>query len=256
MSNPKAREWARLWRSAGIPGQTAEQAWGAPYWEALKRAVCVAACMGTPGRVLAIARPGVSEGAWIEAAAELGVVMAFMTPCPCGNFDDPRVGCKCTSPQIQKWWTTGNRTVLREAEIQISPGAIPALYPLSRQRGTPLAQHKIDVEQARSRPLPGTGLDPGGELILKTAIGVILKTAIGELDLQPDDVRVRIEVARGAARLDGDSEIRAIHISEAIMYRKLSPVRRRIGPGASSMPRDVEHYAPGPLGRNSDGQVE
>ncbi len=161
------------------------------------------------------------------------VLVAAMNPCPCGYFTDPNKPCKCSPTQIDKYLSRISGPLIDRIDIHIEVPPVPYRELRSTRDGSDSATMREQVLSAlrmqrqrfgeRSTMLNGQmgsrqlrkhcKLDDAGEQLLKQAL-----TQLG-LSARAHDKILR--VARTIADLAGEDNVRADHVSEAIMYRRL-----------------------------------
>jgi magnesium chelatase family protein len=161
------------------------------------------------------------------------LLLAAMNPCPCGYFSDPRKPCRCSAPQIDRYLARVSGPLLERIDIHIEVPAVPIAALRDMQPGTDSATIResvgraIEIQRARfgdgstvtngrmtSRHLrKHCQLDESGERILRQAVS--------ELGLSARAHDKVLRVARTIADLAGAPSIEAMHLAEAIQYRRL-----------------------------------
>ncbi len=161
------------------------------------------------------------------------MLVAAMNPCPCGYFTDPRRPCKCSAPQIDRYLARISGPLMERIDIHIEVPAVPISALRDRQSGTDSAtmraevQRALDIQRRRFGPDSTTTngrmtprqlrkycqIDADGERLLRQAVS--------ELGLSARAHDKVLRVARTIADLAGQEHISAIHLSEAIQYRRL-----------------------------------
>jgi len=155
----------------------------------------------------------------MAGAAKLGVPTLFLTPCPCGYFNDPHEACKCSAAKIERH---------QRAWAKSCPCPGPCMWAVV----PPVPQREI-VRHAKGER-SGSGLD--GILqrvetargrtvccVLSTETEALLLSAIASLNLSADTVEYLLDVAVDIAKFDGDESLGIMHLSEAIQYRYTRP---------------------------------
>ncbi len=161
------------------------------------------------------------------------MLVAAMNPCPCGYFSDPRRPCKCTQPQIEKYFSRISGPLIDRIDIHVTVPAVP-FDDLRRQKpGTDSKLMREQVVAARGRQRERFGENKtmlngrmGPRLVRKHcpldgACEQILKQAMSELGLSARAHDKVLRMARTIADLEGGENITADHLSEAIQYRRL-----------------------------------
>lgn len=161
------------------------------------------------------------------------LLLAAMNPCPCGYFSDPRKPCRCSAPQIDRYLARVSGPLLERIDIHIEVPAVPIAALRDMQPGTDSAAIRAQVGSALEiqRRRFGEGstvtngrmtsrqlrkhcqLDEQGERILRQAVS--------ELGLSARAHDKVLRVARTIADLAGAERIEAMHLAEAIQYRRL-----------------------------------
>ncbi len=161
------------------------------------------------------------------------MLVAAMNPCPCGYFSDPRRPCKCSPPQIERYFTRISGPLIDRIDIHVTVQAVPFQELRDKKPGTTSEQMREQVIAARhiQRERFGAGgttlngrmgprlvrahcrLDAAGEQMLKQAM-----TEMG-LSARAHDKLLRL--GRTIADLAASPRIEASHLAEAIQYRRL-----------------------------------
>lgn len=161
------------------------------------------------------------------------MLVAAMNPCPCGYFTDPRKPCKCSAPQIDRYLARVSGPLLERIDIHVEVPAVPIGALRDAKPGTDSATTRIAVESAHARQRQRFDGDTtmsnarmSSRLLRKhAAIDAegerILRQAVSELGLSARAHDKVLRVARTIADLAGEDAISAMHLSEAIQYRRL-----------------------------------
>jgi len=190
--------------------------------------------------VLESLRQVIEDGAVTIARAHSAVrfpaefmLVAAMNPCPCGYFTDPRRACKCSPPQIDRYLARISGPLLERIDIHVEVPAVPITALRDAQAGTDSATLRAQVERARAIQATRFGhgvtttnarmaprqlrkfaaLDADGERLLRQAVS--------ELGLSARAHDKVLRVARTIADLAGEEQVSAMHVSEAVQYRRL-----------------------------------
>jgi len=178
--------------------------------EAAKRAVIVAA--GGGHSLMFVGPPGSGKSMFCAAAARVGVTAFELRPCPCGTFNDPKLPCKCTAHQIDRYWRAKARAdVLASVDMMMTLTLPPAREIESRQLGTTLAQVQDQLDRKGERP----SFDDTADEATRT----LLRVATDDHGLSPAVVAKVKSIAESIAALMGEDQVRAEHIAEAFFYR-------------------------------------
>ena len=178
--------------------------------EAAKRAVIVAAAGGHS--LMFVGPPGSGKSMFCAAAAKVGVTAFELRSCPCGNFNDPRLPCKCTAHQIDRYWRAKARAdVLASVDMMMTLTLPPARKLESRQLGTTLAQVQDQLDRKGERP----NFDDTADETTRA----LLRVATDDYGLSPALVAKVKSIAESIAALMGEDQVRPAHIAEAFFYR-------------------------------------
>lgn len=161
------------------------------------------------------------------------LLVAAMNPCPCGYFTDPRRPCKCSAPQIDRYLARISGPLLERIDIHLEVPAVPISALRDSKPGTDSATLRAEVRRAvavqRERFGPDSTTTNGRmsprQLRKFAAIDAegerVLRQAVSELGLSARAHDKVLRVARTIADLAGEADITALHLSEAIQYRRL-----------------------------------
>ncbi len=161
------------------------------------------------------------------------LLVAAMNPCPCGYFTDPRRPCKCSPPQIDRYLARISGPLLERIDIHVEVPAVPIAALRDLQPGTDSATMRAQVERAiaiqrerfgRSSTTTNGRMSPR-QLRKFAEIDQegerMLRQAVSELGLSARAHDKVLRVARTIADLAGEERVAAMHLSEAIQYRRL-----------------------------------
>jgi magnesium chelatase family protein len=167
-------------------------------------------------------------------------LLAAMNPCPCGHLGDPRHGCRCPPPLVERYRSRISGPLLDRIDMHVE---VPAVS-LSELRGGPSEPSAaVAARVAAARELQSRRLGAAHPTPINAAMGPedvrvhcrleadahrLLATAFDRLKLSARAVARIHKVSRTIADLDGSDVIRSPHVGEAIQYRSLD---RRAGNG-------------------------
>ena len=161
------------------------------------------------------------------------MLVAAMNPCPCGFFSDPSRECKCSPKQIQNYVSRISGPLLDRIDIQVEVPAVKYAELAAETTGEPSTQVQNRVEAARQiqqQRFASTTIHANANMESKQIRAYckiedqaqdLLRVAINQLGLSARAYDRILKVARTIADLDRNSNIEAVHISEAIQYRSL-----------------------------------
>ena len=156
-------------------------------------------------------------------------LIAAMNPCPCGYLGHYNGKCHCTPDQVARYRSRISGPLLDRIDIQIEVPAVPQDDLLRKTAGEASVSIQARVEAARRRQLARqqkcnaqlsvTEIDA---FCTPDAQGeALLKLAITRLDLSARAYHRVLKLARSIADLAGSETIKAMHIAEAVQYRRM-----------------------------------
>ncbi len=155
-------------------------------------------------------------------------LVAAMNPCPCGYLGHYGGRCRCTPDQVARYRGKLSGPLLDRIDIHIEVPAVPQEELLAEGVGETSAAVRARVTAARARQL-ARQRKPNVELGTKEverhcradgAGETLLKQAISRLGLSARAYHRVLKLARTIADLAGDQTIAAVHVAEAIGYRR------------------------------------
>ena len=164
----------------------------------------------------------------VDFPAEFQLVAA-MNPCPCGYLGHYNGRCRCTPEQVLRYRAKLSGPLLDRIDLQIEVPAVPQEELAQRANGETTADIRARVATARVRQVERQkkanaklstreidkwcATDEAGQ--------ALLKQALTRLGLSARAYHRILKVARTIADLTGAVNISAVHIAEAIQYRRL-----------------------------------
>lgn len=161
------------------------------------------------------------------------MLVAAMNPCPCGYYSDPNNECTCTIPQIQRYRSKISGPLMDRIDIHVEVPAVRYRDLASRNSGESSREIKKRVDQARKIQLSrfkGMKIYCNAQMTnrhikkycqIDEASQRLLEVAIDKFGLSARAYTRILKVARTIADLEGQENILAAHLSEAIQYRSL-----------------------------------
>lgn len=162
--------------------------------------------------------------------AEFMLVCA-MNPCKCGWYGDPSGKCTCTEHSVQAYRSRISGPLLDRIDIIVEVPAVNFEDLRRREEAEPSSAIKERVNKARERQINRFGKSGGmcnarmgpDELRkyckLDEESETLMRQAFDAFGLTARSYDRILKVARTIADLDGEEEISATHIAEAIQYR-------------------------------------
>jgi magnesium chelatase family protein len=154
-------------------------------------------------------------------------LVAAMNPCPCGYLGQTR--CRCTEQQVQRYRSKISGPLLDRIDMLVQVPAIEQSVLRNSQQVESSRDVKQRVVVARDIQMHRSSL-PNSELTPKQIEEVcrlsdsdyqLLDVAINQFGLSARAYHRILKVARTIADLAGSTQIKTLHLSEAISYRKL-----------------------------------
>jgi len=156
-------------------------------------------------------------------------LVAAMNPCPCGYLGHASGRCRCTPDAIARYRARISGPLADRIDIKIEAPAPCADDLQAAAGGEPSAAIRARVAEARARQLArqggsnallaGHGID--AHCAVTPEAEALARQAIARLSLSARAYHRVLRVARTCADLAGSEAIGAVHVAEAIQYRKL-----------------------------------
>jgi len=155
-------------------------------------------------------------------------LVAAMNPCPCGYTGHPARACTCTPAQVASYHARLSGPMLDRIDLTIEVPPVSYSDLARRPAGESSAAVRARVIRARERQIsrqgvPNARLEAGRieELCAPDTAGAALaETAMRHLNLSARAYHRILRVARTLADLSGDEHPGAVHMAEAIQYRR------------------------------------
>ncbi len=156
-----------------------------------------------------------------------------MNPCPCGYYTDPGRECACAINAIRNYRNRISGPLLDRIDIHIEAPAIKYQDMIGEQPGEPssaIRERVIKARNIQSERFAGSktycnarmeGRHLRKHCEIDETCKAILKAAVVKLGLSARAHQKVLKVARTIADLDGERNIGAGHLAEAVQYRSL-----------------------------------
>ncbi len=156
-----------------------------------------------------------------------------MNPCPCGNYGDPRLECRCSQNQILRYRSKLSGPLMDRLDLHVEVPAIKYEQLEGKEEGDSSAEIRSRVEKSRLkqreryRNITATTnaqlRSKYFKLYCPLSAGArnLLHQAFQSLGLSMRAHDRIIRVARTIADLGGSEVIESTHIAEAVQYRSL-----------------------------------
>lgn len=192
-------------------------------------------------RVLEVLREPLETGRILVSRAARQVeyparfqLVAAMNPCPCGYRGDAEGQCRCTTDQVERYRLRVSGPLLDRLDLQLEVPRVKMTSLLARQPGESSAVVAARVAAARALQLARQGvcngeLDVAGvesHCRLGAAELTLMERAMHRLRLSARAYHRILKVARTIADLADCTDIRAVHLNEAIGLRRLDRATR------------------------------
>ena len=161
------------------------------------------------------------------------MLIVALNPCPCGYRGDPRHGCHCSIPQVDRYMSKVSGPLLDRIDIHIE---VPAVAYSDLSGGTPgtssrqmheevMSARRIQSARFEKRPnrhnADMTHRQTRRFCRLDGESQNLLKHSMNELGLSARAHDKILRVARTIADLENEPQIKPEHLNEAINYRML-----------------------------------
>jgi magnesium chelatase family protein len=161
------------------------------------------------------------------------MLVGAMNPCPCGFLGDPMKECHCTPLQIKRYRSKLSGPLLDRIDIHCEVPAVRFRELTSTKDAEPSTEVKNRVNTARHVQAERFR---GKKIFFNSRMGSrqikkycevdseakrLLEAAVERLGISARAYTRILKVARTIADLEGVSDIKAHHVSEAIQYRTL-----------------------------------
>lgn len=161
------------------------------------------------------------------------MLVCAMNPCKCGNFNDLKSPCRCSTTQIHSYRSKISGPLLDRIDIHIEVPATRYQELTGTQTAESSAQIKERVNKTRSiqrERFKDEGVMSNAQMNHKQIIkfcglgkeeSELLRTAMTELNFSARAYDKILKISRTIADLSGSEQIKTEHLSEAIQYRSL-----------------------------------
>jgi len=161
------------------------------------------------------------------------MLAAAMNPCPCGYYTDPSRECTCTPHQIQKYLGRISGPLLDRIDLHIEVPALKWREISDDRPGEPSGAIRDRITKAREIQqgrFRGEGLHCNAQMTtqhlrewcrLEPSAQELLKAAMERFGLSARAYDRVLKVSRTIADLDGEKDLKASYVAEAIQYRNL-----------------------------------
>ena len=161
------------------------------------------------------------------------MLIAAMNPCPCGFRSDPRRECHCGAAQVERYMGKISGPLLDRIDIQMEVPAVPFQELTALEMGNSSTDMRRRVERAREvqvKRYQKASVQTNAQLksrhlrqhcVLDSASQQLLAASVQQLGLSARAHDKILRLARTIADVEGETELTATHLQEAINYRML-----------------------------------
>ena len=196
-------------------------------------------------QVLEVLRQPLEDGAVTIARAGASLrfparfmLAAAMNPCPCGHLGDSQKPCVCAPAAVRRYRSRISGPLLDRIDIHVEAPPVPVKELLDRPAGESSAVIRARVQAAReiqARRFAGKtigrtrlycnaqmGTKAAREFCPLDAAGArLLQQAVDQLGLSARAWYRVLKIARTIADLEAAADISAVHVAEAVQYRRM-----------------------------------
>ena len=162
------------------------------------------------------------------------MLVSAMNPCPCGYFGDPKRDCRCSTRQIESYRQRISGPLLDRIDLHVEVPLVDYKALSSTEKGECSASIRARVVKAREiqakRFAAHSGVTTNATMSsrlvrqhcqLDAESSMMLEQAMEQLNFSARAYDRILKVARTLADLEGQENIQAPQILEAIQYRSL-----------------------------------
>lgn len=162
------------------------------------------------------------------------MLVASMNPCPCGNYNNPLKACRCAPYQVTSYLNRISGPLLDRIDLQVEIVPVPfdALADRTPSESSAVIRERVvrarEMQRERFRDFPhifsNAQMPPA---LLKDFVRVDptglerLRAAMDKFALSARAYDRILKVSRTIADLSGCADVTAVHIGEAVGYRRL-----------------------------------
>ncbi len=165
--------------------------------------------------------------------------VAAMNPCRCGHLDDPALACSRVPRCALDYQAKISGPLFDRIDLHMDVAAVSAAdltLPPPAEGSAEIAERVAAARQIQSDryadadPPVRTNAEADGQLLETVAAPDeagrnLLAEAAARLKLTARGYHRVLRVARTLADMEGEPDVRRLHIAEALSYRRIAPVR-------------------------------
>ena len=169
------------------------------------------------------------------------MLAAAMNPCPCGYAGDPHHACRCSAEAIERYLSRVSGPLLDRIDLHLLVPAVPYrdLADVRPSEASAAIRERVEAARVRQRERfegqPGiyanahmSARDLRRWCRVTDPVEQLLRTAINRLGLSARAYHRVLKIARTIADLAGSDALMPAHVAEAIQYRTLDRMGKRM----------------------------
>jgi magnesium chelatase family protein len=161
------------------------------------------------------------------------MLVAAMNPCPCGFLGDSKRECSCSFLQIRRYRTKISGPLMDRIDIHLEVPSVPYkdLSAVSDNgSSTEILARVLNAREFQNKRFQKAGIHANADMNSRQIkqfckidgdSSVLLEKAMDKFGLSARAHARILKIARTIADLEGSSNIKALHVAEAIQYRTL-----------------------------------
>ena len=157
------------------------------------------------------------------------ILVAAQNPCPCGNYGEPELECKCSVSNIERYKKKISGPLLDRIDLHIKVPRLEYKEIMKSELSESSSKVAQRVKKARhiqtqrfGRPKMNHEMSPEELKMfceLSEECSALLELAVNKYHLSGRSIHRILKVARTIADLDESAKIQSNHIAEAMQYR-------------------------------------
>lgn len=160
-------------------------------------------------------------------------LVAAMNPCPCGHLGNPTKACRCSPDQVTRYQNRLSGPLLDRIDLTVEVPVLPPTILSAAADGETSAAVAARVAAARDRAVRRQGCSNAmlaagqldGHLGMSPEGEAMLHRAAARLAWSARSFHRVLRIARTVADLADSDVVTALHVSEAIQWRRALPGR-------------------------------
>ena len=161
------------------------------------------------------------------------MLIAAMNPCPCGYYSDPRHQCRCSAHQIRRYRSKISGPLLDRIDIHVEVPAVAykdLIGKTATESSASIRNRVVAARQIQLKRLKRTQIFCNAQMAsrhIRTHCRIeadaeqVLESAIDRLGLSARAYNRVLKISRTIADLEGATDIKVHHVTEAVQYRSL-----------------------------------